>query len=243
MSRREEFPVTQWTLVRAAGADEDDSARREALGRLLRRYLPAMEAHLAQKRLPHDRVADLLQGFVSDKIVEQNLLARADRERGRFRTFLLTSLQHYVIDQFRQDSSARRSPDGGRPASLGSSAEPAVMGKPAEAFDIAWARQLLSDTLVRMRSHCEVSGRQDLWQVFEERVLRATMEGGQPSPYEELAARFELESTAQAANLLVTAKRMYARVLRSLIAEYARDEEEVEQEIADLHTILAAVRG
>jgi len=243
MSRREEFPVTQWTLVRAAGADANDSARRDALGRLLRRYLPAMEAHLGQKRLPHDRVADLLQGFVSDKIVEQNLLARADRERGRFRTFLLTSLQHYVIDQFRQDSSSRRSPEGGPPASIASGAEPAVMGKPAEAFDIEWARQLLNETLQRMRAHCESTGRHDLWQIFEERVLKATMEGDEPAAYEELAARFKLDTTAQAANLLVTAKRMYARVLRSVIAEYARDEEDVEQEISDLHTILAAVRG
>ena len=72
--------------------------RREALGVLLRRYVPALRAHLVvQKRVPRDAAADLIQGFVCDKVVEQGLLAGADRCKGKFRSFLRTALDRAGI--------------------------------------------------------------------------------------------------------------------------------------------------
>jgi hypothetical protein len=63
---------------------------------------------------------------------------------------------------------------------------------------------------------------------------------GKPSPsYQELVERFGFSSPTQASNMLVTAKRTYARVLRSVIGEYARDEQEIDDELADLQAILA----
>ena len=68
------FPVTQWSLVDRARR-KDGSGFHEALTVLLRRYLPALRAHLViEKRMPLQRAEDLLQGFVTDKIIEQKQL-------------------------------------------------------------------------------------------------------------------------------------------------------------------------
>ena len=80
----------------------------------MRQYLPALKAHLLFKRtVPRDRVEDILQGFVVDKVVEHHLLSRATRKKGKFRTFLLTVLDRYVIDQQRRENAQRRRPDRG----------------------------------------------------------------------------------------------------------------------------------
>src|SRR3954447_1971434 len=104
------FPSTQWSLVGRAGHITSEQ-RRDALGVLLHRYMPALRTHLVvAKRLSPDHADDLLQGFVTDKIIEQNLLAKAQEARGRFRSFLLAALQHYAIAQFRHESARKRSP-------------------------------------------------------------------------------------------------------------------------------------
>src|SRR5882762_2956273 len=71
------FPSTQWSLVGRAG-HITGTRRREALGTLLRRYMPALRAHLVlAKRISPDHADDLVQGFVTDKMIEQNLLGKA----------------------------------------------------------------------------------------------------------------------------------------------------------------------
>src|SRR5687768_6670248 len=78
------FPTTHWTLVESAGS-ASDAERRAALGGLLARYLAPMRAYLiVSKRVAPDRADDLLQAFVADKVLEQGLLRRAERGRGRF---------------------------------------------------------------------------------------------------------------------------------------------------------------
>jgi hypothetical protein len=75
--------------------------------------------------------------------------------------------------------------------------------------------------------------------VFEGRLLAAVFNDRPPLAYEDVAARYGLSSPAQAANLLVTAKRMYARLLRAAVGEYERDPAAVDDEIADLRRLLA----
>ena len=107
------FPATQWSLVDRA-RQKDGSGFREALSTLLHRYLPALGAHLViEKRIERQRAEDLLQGFVADKVIEQDLLKRAEQSRGKFRSFLLVTLNHYMISQHRSDAAEKRSPKEG----------------------------------------------------------------------------------------------------------------------------------
>jgi RNA polymerase sigma-70 factor (ECF subfamily) len=234
------FPQTQWTLLGRAGEITSDG-QRQALGDLLRRYLPALRTHLLlQRRLPPERADDLLQAFVSRKVLEQRLIRKADRGRGTFRSFLLRSLNNFVNDELRHDRAAGRSPDGGPPLDLDEQAGLGDAGAddPSATFDVAWAREVLSEAVAAMRGECQATRREDIWGVFEGRVLLPSMEGAEPAGYEELIRRFGLASPEQASNVLTTAKRMFARALRSAVAKYA-DAGDVETEIRDLKTILA----
>ncbi len=236
----ERFPTTVWSLVARAG-DAASAAKREALGQLLARYLPALKAHLVRRKgIRPEAADDLVQEFAAGKIVEKDLIARADQKLGKFRTFLLTALDRFAANQLRDQRAKKRAPGEGMLVSIGEHVE-VVDGEegPSEAFDVEWARGVILEALRRVREQCEATGRGDLWGVFECRVVRPSLENEEPPDYRELVTRFGFQSPTQASNALTTAKRMYARALREVVAEYAEGEEEIESEIEDLQKILA----
>jgi DNA-directed RNA polymerase specialized sigma24 family protein len=236
------FPTTHWSLVARAGLDTAE-AQRQALEELLVRYLPALRAHLTfSKRLSPDDADDLLQEFVADKIIQRALIGRADAELGKFRTFLLTALDRFLIDRLRQQAARKRSPGEGGVKILGDHAEQVRDETSCDAFDMAWARHVIDETVRLMRAECEASGRMDVWGLFECRLLLPLLNAAEPVEYEELVQRFGLQSPTQAANLLITAKRQFARLMRAVVGEYARDSEEIESEIRELMDILGKSR-
>jgi len=234
------FPTTHWSLVCRAGQD-DQQAKRDALDQLLACSLPAMRAHLVYaKRLAPADADDVVQDFVAEKILQRDLLGRADQRLGRFRTYLLTALDRFLLNRIRDAGAKNRAPAGAARITMGDHDDLPAAGQDAsDAFDLAWARSVIQETLQRMRSHCEASGRGRIWEVFNCRVVAPALEGAPPVEYQDLVARFGFCSPAEAANVLVTAKRMYARALKSVIAQYARDTEEIESEVRQLHAVLA----
>jgi len=234
------FPTTHWSLVDGAGRGDDDSKRR-ALGELLVRYLPALRAHLVlRKRLNRDLAEEMLHDFLATKVVEKELVGRADPGRGKFRTFLLTALDRFVANQMRDAAAKKRRPQDGRIVDIDEQTHGLELDEePHQAYDLAWARRVIAESLDRMRSECHASGRPDIWGVFDRRVLGPMLDGAEPMPYEDLVARFALRSPAQASNVLITGKRMFERSLRGVVGEYAADEQEVDEEITELRQILA----
>jgi RNA polymerase sigma-70 factor (ECF subfamily) len=232
------FPPTRWSLVGRANQD-DTLARNRALGELLGRYLPALKAHLVfSKRMAPDRTDDLLQGFVSDKVLQDRLISYADPNRGKFRTFLLKALNNYVISVARHDGAQRRSPE--KLLDVADFPDEAQLeDDPAHAFNVAWGREVLAEALRRMQAECQSANRSDIWGIFECRLLNPILNQTEPPPYEALVTRFGFQSPTQACNLLITGKRMFARLLRSVIQEYAADESEIDAEIEDLKRILS----
>src|SRR5579884_544814 len=96
------FPSTHWTLI-ARAARGPGKASRAAMGELLARYLRPLETYLVRSRgLSRADAEDLVQSFIANRVLEKNLLASADRCRGRFRTFLLAALNRFVADEFRK---------------------------------------------------------------------------------------------------------------------------------------------
>jgi RNA polymerase sigma-70 factor (ECF subfamily) len=233
------FPATQWSLVDRA-RQTDEGARREAMSDFLLRYLPALRAHLiAERRMTRERSDDLLQGFVADKIIEQHLLDHAQQGRGKFRSFLLTTLNNYVISQHRSENAAKRLPIAGL-AGLGEMAHQVAGGEdPAESFHVAWARELIAEALRRMNAECVQSQRNDLWTIFQGRVVRPAYEGEEPVGYEQLVKELSLAAPLEACRLLTTAKRMFSRNLRSVASEYAGDQGDTDAEIEDLRKTVA----
>ena len=237
------FPTTSWSLVALAARSGEPNAR-EALGQLLECYLPALRAHLVySKRLTPERADDLIQDFITGKVLERDLIARADRELGKFRTYLLTALDRFLINRIR-DAAAKKRATGEGAQALGDHAEDlASPAEPSTAYDLAWARSVLGEVLQRMRTHCADTGRADVWGVFEARVVTPILQGDAPASYEQLIEQFGFQSPSQATNVLATGKRMYARILRSVVGEYARDDREIDEEIGELRRILASSKS
>ena len=237
------LPTTHWSLVGRAGLD-DAEAKREALGELLVCYMPALQAHLVYgKRFSTHEADDLLQEFIASRVIEKDLLSRADRQFGRFRTFLLTALDRFVIDRIRAETAKKRAPDGRRLVGIGDRAEFVPSERqPSDAFDVAWARNVIAAAMRSMQEECDRSNRPDLWGVFECRIADPALKGTEPVGYEQLVERFGMKSPSQASNVLVTAKRMFARALRSVVGQYALDREEIELEIGELKEIFARAR-
>ena len=240
----ESFPTTHWSLVDRA-ARGGAAGQREALDELLARYLPALKAHMMRKmRLPEDRAQDLLQDFVAEKVLEREILAKADQARGRFRTFLLTACQNFAISTFRKEKARKRAAADG--ASVGIENEDErlrVAEANTDVYDVEWAREVLREALRRMRVRCEGSGREDLWGLFETRFLDPLLEQAEPPAYDELVGRFGFRSPNHAAKGLMRAKRMFGRQLRAVVGEYCESRIEVDDEIRALRQILATAEA
>ncbi len=229
----ESFEATRWSIIDKARGDES-TVRREALGELLRCYMPVLKAHLVRrKRLSPELAEELLQGFVVENIVDGQLIQRADPTAGRFRSWLLKWLDLYVRHQLsnnrRKDAAVR----------VGDPDELAADADAADVFDVQWARTTLQQALDLMRQECRQQGHKKRWVVFEQRILLPLLSGKTPTDYEELVSRLKLVSAAQAQNVMVTAKRQFQRTLEQVVGRYSDSPAAVAEELRELRRILA----
>jgi DNA-directed RNA polymerase specialized sigma24 family protein len=234
------FPTTRWSLV--ARASSPGPQKRTAMGELLESYIPALRFHLrTDRRMDPNGADDLLQAFLADKVVQQDLIAQVERGRGRLRNFLLVALHRFAHSEWRRANARKRAADKALPLDEKFDAVDS-MPPPGAGFDQAWAKQVLAEAMARMQRECESSGRPEIWEVFHGRVLAPALGQAEPIGYEQLVQRFRLASPVQASNLLITAKRTFQRTLREAIGEYAADEAEIDEELAHLREALRAGR-
>jgi DNA-directed RNA polymerase specialized sigma24 family protein len=213
-----QFPSTQWLMVEMAGQSSPMIAR-AAMNHLLERYWQPMFVHLRYKGVQPEAAEDLLQDFILE-ILDKNLLAIADREKGKFRTLLLTALDRFAISKHRYNTAAKRAPKDVRSLDAGEGTDVAGGEGPSLAFERAWALDVLAETLATMHEECESSGDMTRWTVFDRRVLAPLFEDVEPPDYVALAKELGLGGEKAAMNVLVTAKRQFARTLRDLVREY-----------------------
>ena len=149
-----EFPTTRWTLVIAA-ADPGSRESRSALAELCERYWNPLYAYLRHRGFPQDEAQDLVQEFFV-RVLEGRYLDRANRDKGRFRSFLLTSLKFFVADE--QDFHQARKRGGGMLVPLACDAteeaferEPAHGETPDRIFERRWALATMDRVMQRLR--------------------------------------------------------------------------------------------
>jgi RNA polymerase sigma-70 factor (ECF subfamily) len=220
---------------------EDPEGPRPELAGLLRQYLPAIRAHLLRKRRIHpDRVDDLLQTFVADKVLQQNVIEKADQLRGRFRTFILTAVENFLISQQRYEYAARRSP-GTRTKMLElddqRDAEPSC--REGDVFDRTWAREVIGQALQWMKQVCDETQRQREWVLFDKRIVGPVLREEPEADYSAIIKEFGFISYSQATKAMTRAKRLYVQCLREVVGQYVVNAEEVDAEIIDLQRVVA----
>lgn len=102
-----DFTATRWTQVVQAAERDGSASAEQALEALCVRYWPAIYSFLRRKNHGPEDAADLAQGFFGH-LLEKNVIARADRSKGRFRNFLLGALQRYLADELRRSGAEKR---------------------------------------------------------------------------------------------------------------------------------------
>jgi RNA polymerase sigma factor (sigma-70 family) len=232
------FPTTNWSRVVRAGDPADPEAR-AALEGLCRDYWYPLYAFARRRGLSPDDACDLIQGFFAD-LIERGDLTAADRERGRFRAFLLTCCSHYLAHRREHDRALKRGGGRGHVAIDLLDAEGRYGREPAHSltaerlFERRWALALLENVLTRLGSEMASAGKAVLFD-----RLRPTLEGdGQAGPYREIAASLGMSEGA----VKVAVHRLRARyreLLREEVAHTVADPAEVDAELAELLTALA----
>jgi RNA polymerase sigma factor (sigma-70 family) len=234
-----QFGQTQWSVVLAAAGKKDIALAEQSLEKLCRVYwLPLYTYIRRQGESPHD-AQDLTQEFFA-RLLEKDFLCSVDRTKGRFRSFLLASLKHFLSNQ-RDRSRAEKRGGGQVPLSLDfSEAETSIGFQPADeqtpeiAFQKRWALTLLEQSLARLRQEYCDRGKQE---IFEQ--LKTTLTEGRGSvAYAELAARLEI-SEASVKMAVHRLRQRYREVLRAQIAETVAQQSEVEDELREVFRALS----
>ena len=235
------FDQTQWSLVLAAGATNESGAS-VAVAQLCQTYWYPLYAFVRRQGATHHDAEDLTQAFFG-KLLEKNYLGDADRNRGRFRTFLLASLKHFLANEWHKRSARKRGggiafvpldADAAQRFELEAESQAGTASSPEEFFDRRWAHTVLERALAGLRKSYETNGQLAIF----EGLKPCLTEGKGAVPYAEVAAGLAMDENAVkvAAHRL---RRRYREAIRSEISETVAAEEEVEDEFRYLREILS----
>jgi RNA polymerase sigma factor (sigma-70 family) len=232
------FRTTRWSLIAAASAGAPSPEAQEALAELCRAYWYPLYAFGRRRGYPPEDAEDLTQGFFS-QLLERNALRRADPARGRFRTFLLTAFDHYVINEHDKASARKRGgglriePLTGEDPERRYANEPRVEETPEHAFDRRWALALLTRVMARCAQLYERRRQRDR---FIRLAPLLTGDSGDAS-YRELAA--DLGMTENAVKVAVhRLRKTYRRLLHDEVLQTVADADDVEDELRQLVDVL-----
>jgi RNA polymerase sigma factor (sigma-70 family) len=230
-----QFPTTRWTLVVAAGDPQRKDAR-SALVSLCENYWYPLYAYLRRRGYAPDQAQDLTQEFFM-RVLEGRYLDRADPEKGRFRSFILTSLKFFVADE--QDRQRAQKRGGGAIVSLEFSSgeeryqrEPGHYETPDRIFERRWALSMLERVMERLRDEFVQHGRPENFERMKLFLL-----GQSEAPYADLAREMNTSEGALKVAIHRLRKR-YRELFRQEIADTVADPAKVESELRYLAAVL-----
>jgi RNA polymerase sigma-70 factor (ECF subfamily) len=231
-----QFATTHWTLILTSQGGSPQAS--QALERLCGAYWPPLYAFVRRRGYPPEEAQDLTQGFFA-RLLQKNDLAQVKPGLGKFRSYLLASLKHYLANEW--DAGQTRKRGGGQVRLAWDDEtlerqyqlEAADQATPETIFERRWALNVLEHALIRLREEYLNSGKRDL---FEE--LKGFLSGDKSLiPQGEIAAK--LGTSVNAVRVGVHRMRQrYGQLLREQIAATVSSPAEIEEEIRHLMTVL-----
>jgi RNA polymerase sigma-70 factor (ECF subfamily) len=238
--RRAAFPTTRITLIHAAQG-EPGAESHQALSMLCSAYWYPVYAYLRRLGRSHEEAEDLTQGFFT-RLLDKRSLRSFDRERGRFRSFLLGALKHFLANQ--RDAARAQKRGGGRAhvpldevlhASDRYNVEPRSDLTPDRIFERQWALTVLTRVQDAMRDEAIRQGKDAQFERLKGLLVGEDTDAG----YRALAA--ELDMTEGALKVAVHRLRQrFRELLREEIANTVANPGQVGDELRDL---MAAIRA
>jgi len=211
-----QFPATEWTRILDCGRQE------AVLAELYQKYWKPIYCYLRGMGFGNEHAKDLVQGFFTEKVLGQELVRKADREKGRFRSFLLKAVHNYAISVQRADRPHQSLDDDGERLSPRCDAE--------TEFDRAWADDLLREVLEELERECRHRGKLAHWCVFRDWLLEPEPGQGRQR-MEGLCVKHGITDVATAYHMVENIKRRFRVILRDHLGLLAGPDEQIEVEI------------
>jgi RNA polymerase sigma-70 factor (ECF subfamily) len=231
------FVTTHWSVVVSAGGN-DSTVARDALAKLCQTYWYPLYAYVRRRNFSPPDAEDLTQEFFA-RFLEHRWVDNADRKKGRFRTFLLSAMNHFLANEWDKARAQKRG--AGVPllplefdsAETRYVREPADNVTPEQHFERRWAMTLLDTVVNRLRTEYEQDGKTELFA-----ALNPCLVGDRTSqPYEELAGMLGITEGA-VKSAVHRLRQRYRQLLRDEIAQTVAGPSEVDEELRHLIAVL-----
>jgi RNA polymerase sigma-70 factor (ECF subfamily) len=236
-SERHWFATTHWSVVLSAG-DVHGLKASEALEKLCRTYWRPLYSYVRRQGHGPEDAQDLTQAFFA-KLLEKNFWARADRKKGRFRSFLLTALRQFVSDERDRAKTAKR---GGGFSFISFDEEvgeehfaEGLNLSSEQQFERQWALTVLQQARVALQQECVASGKSALYQ-------RVNLLGDQKEssiPYAAIAQDLGM-SVSAIKSAVSRLRERYGELVREEVAHTVSSPAEVDAEIRHLLSVIGA---
>jgi len=232
------FTTTHWSLVLNA-RDPSSPLATEALEKLCRTYWYPLYAYVRRLGEDEESAKDLTQGFFA-RLLEKNYLAQVQRERGKFRSFLLAALKHFVADEWDKARAQKRGGGQWLISLDDTTCEDRYRLEAVEPMDAEklyerqWALTLLEQARQRLKAEYDQAGKPDLYE-----HLKAYESGYRNGPpYAEVAVKLGLgESGVKSAVLRL--RQRFRALVRAEVANTVETPAEVDAEIRHLITVVS----
>jgi DNA-directed RNA polymerase specialized sigma24 family protein len=239
-----DFVTTRWSLIlSASNLGSEEQKARDALAELCRVYWRPIFLFVRARGYSVEDAQDLTQDFFVT-ILKNNWLQHADRNRGRFRSLLLRSLQNFLINAAEKTHAHKRG--GGvkfiswddwlaeAPSQLSIRVQALDSLPPERLFDLSWATTVVERALRHLREECEIKGK--LW-LFQALSPHLTDERDEVS-YAKLSEELAMAETA-VKKQLHNMRQRYRSLLRDEVSQTVEDPADVDDEIRYLCASLA----
>ena len=229
--------TTHWSLITAAQSDDQSQTiARQALEQLCRTYWYPLYVFARNRGYSQEDAQDLTQAFLV-RFLETGGFASADKERGRFRSYLLGSLKHFLANDWRKGKTKKR---GGDVVILAWDSldpesrythEPSTSESPELGFDQEWAREVTSRALTKLRNEAKQAGKIDLFEAIQGSLM------GKDLDRVECAKRLGMSEGAIKV-AIHRLRQQYKDCVRAEVAETVNTSSEVDEEMRHLVSVL-----
>lgn len=236
--QRPVFVTTRWSVVMTAGG-QDTAPARAALEKLCQTYWYPLYAYVRRRGRSPEDAQDLTQEFFA-RLLEGNWLERADQQKGKFRSFLLSAMNHFLADEWDKARAQKRG--GGVPAiplqldtaETRYGLDPADRTTPEQIYERRWACALLEEVLRQLGQEYAAEGKSEIFN-----ALNSCLVGERTAhPYAELASKLGVtEGTVKSAAHRL--RQRYRQLLREEIAHTVAQRHEIDEELRHLFKVLA----
>lgn len=226
------FPLTRWTLVRSA--QQSPEARRAAMEELLAAYWKPLYGFVRRKGRSIEDAKDAVQGFCAH-LMQRDFLERMDPGKGRFRSYMRASMDHYLINEHEKQAAQKRG-GGARVVPLDAERVEAELGagpeEPGAAFDRAWARAVMERALEKLRAEFETGKRRGSFE-----LVQSFFGFNDPPSYAEAAKKHGM-GVVQLKAFLHRARERFRELVREEVVQTVGTLEDADEEVRVLREAL-----